>query len=118
MNDQFKRILEIIRRTGDRMVVTDTNGKDVFVVMDIDDYEALLEVSDMIEEPDFMEEPVFNDTDVPPELENTKIEEIDPLLREAFPAEASVKISEETPKNQSKDDKDEPEEHFYLEPIE
>ncbi len=43
MKDQFKRILELVRKTGDTMVVTDTNGQDVYVVMDLDQYEAILD---------------------------------------------------------------------------
>jgi hypothetical protein len=43
MKDQFKRVLELVRKTGDTMVVTDTNGKDVYVVMDLDHYESMIE---------------------------------------------------------------------------
>jgi len=42
MNDQFRRILDLVRATGDRMVVTDPNGNDPIVVMDLDSYEELL----------------------------------------------------------------------------
>lgn len=124
MNDQFKRILELIRRTGDRMVVTDPNGKDTYVVMDLDDYETLLEAVGVLDDAEFMEEPPFMDEDRPPELmidENPGLEEvaeIDPMLREAFPAEASAKISEELTESENSDDEDDPEEHFYLEPVE
>jgi len=43
MQDQFKRILELVRKTGDTMVVTDPNGKDVYVVMDLEHYESMVE---------------------------------------------------------------------------
>ena len=43
MKDQLKRILGLVRRTGDTMIVTDPNGEDVFVVMDLDQYEMLLD---------------------------------------------------------------------------
>ncbi len=44
MNDKFKRILDLAKRTGDTMIVTDPNADDVFVVMDIDQYEMLMGV--------------------------------------------------------------------------
>lgn len=43
MQDQFKRILDLVRKTGDTMVVTDPNGKDVYVVMDLEHYESMVE---------------------------------------------------------------------------
>ncbi|HBO99968.1 MAG: hypothetical protein UU48_C0002G0030 [Candidatus Uhrbacteria bacterium GW2011_GWF2_41_16] len=42
MDFQLKRILNIVRQTGDRIIVTDTNGKDAYVVMGLDAYEALM----------------------------------------------------------------------------
>lgn len=46
MDNQFQRILDLVRRTGDRMVVTDPDGHHVYVVMDIDQYEALVDLED------------------------------------------------------------------------
>ena len=46
MKDQLKRILKLVRRTGDTMVVTDPNGEDVYVVMNLDQYENLLDASE------------------------------------------------------------------------
>ena len=45
MKDQLKRILNLVRRTGDTMIVTDPDGENVFVVMDLDQYESLLDVA-------------------------------------------------------------------------
>lgn len=42
MDRQLKRILDLVRRTGDRMVVTDPNGHDAYVIMGLDQYEDLL----------------------------------------------------------------------------
>ncbi len=47
MDSQFQRILSLVRRTGDRMVVTDQNGKDVYVVMGLDQYEHLLDDAEL-----------------------------------------------------------------------
>ena len=44
MKDQLKRILNLVRKTGDTMIVTDPNGEDVYVVMNLDQYEGLLEL--------------------------------------------------------------------------
>lgn len=42
MDKQLRRILNLVRKTGDRMVVTDANGEDVYVVMSLDQYEGLV----------------------------------------------------------------------------
>ena len=42
MKDQLKRILNLVRKTGDTMIVTDPNGDDVYVVMGLDQYENIL----------------------------------------------------------------------------
>lgn len=44
MTDQLKRILNLVRKTGDTMIVTDPNGEDVYVVMGLDQYENLREI--------------------------------------------------------------------------
>ena len=60
MKDQFRRILDLVRRTGDTMIVTDPDAEDVYVVMDIEQYEMLLDVTGEMEfeenEPDFQNE--------------------------------------------------------------
>lgn len=50
MIDQMKRILKLVRRTGDTMVVTDPNGEDVYVVMNLDQYENLLGLNELSSE--------------------------------------------------------------------
>lgn len=42
MKDQLKRILNLVRKTGDTMIVTDPNGDDVYVVMGLDQYENIV----------------------------------------------------------------------------
>jgi len=41
MDHQFKRLLNLVRRTGDRLVVTDPNGEDAYVLMGLEAYEKL-----------------------------------------------------------------------------
>lgn len=55
MDRQLKRILELVRKTGDRMVVTDPNGDDCYVVMSLDQYEELIDFSEMFIEDDQFE---------------------------------------------------------------
>lgn len=50
MDMQFKRILNLVRRTGDRMVVTDPNGEDTYVIMGFDAYEALMEAQEYVDD--------------------------------------------------------------------
>lgn len=38
----MRRILDLARRTGDRVIVTDPEGKEAFVLLSLDAYEALL----------------------------------------------------------------------------
>jgi len=56
MDKQLRRILELIRKTGDRMVVTDTNGDDVYVVMGLEQYESLVDSSFQDDEDDLCED--------------------------------------------------------------
>ena len=59
MTNQFQRIFDLIRRTGDRMVVMDPKGDQTFVIMDIDQYEMLLDLTSHTEEENF--DSNFND---------------------------------------------------------
>src|SRR3989339_340980 len=43
MENHLKRVLHLVQRTGDTMVVVDKDGNDAFVVMDLDQYEMLLD---------------------------------------------------------------------------
>lgn len=43
--NNFKKILNLIKKTGDKMVVTDENGDSSFVVMPLDEYERIVEGS-------------------------------------------------------------------------
>jgi len=44
MDKKFRRILDLVRRSGDRMIVTSPEGDDAFVVMALEDYEILMEL--------------------------------------------------------------------------
>mgnify|MGYP001592955711 CR=1 FL=1 len=77
MENHLKRVLSLVRKTGDTMIVVDKDGQESFVVMDLDQYEFLLDsqvdfdedlaepLDKSIEEAGFSEEP--NIWDVMPE---------------------------------------------------
>jgi hypothetical protein len=68
MEQHLKRVLNLVRRTGDTMVVVDKEGEDSFVVMDLDRYEHLLDEISFFDEEidDFSEEPS------PPKVEESE----------------------------------------------
>jgi len=145
MNKSFRRILDLIRRTGDRMVVTDPDGEDAFVVMDIDQYEALLGLDDGLMD-DFLgddPDPEPSTPPAPPVLEAEPPKDIWDVMPEAGQNEPTwdyAKLTEEEraeferkfteaatkpappvepkPQEKPKEDEDLGEEQFYLEPIE
>ncbi len=61
MKDQLKRILSLVRKTGDTMIVTDPEGKDAYAVMDLDQYELFLGFSG--DEEEFEDGPLGMETD-------------------------------------------------------
>ncbi|MFA6131865.1 MAG: hypothetical protein WC702_02220 [Patescibacteria group bacterium] len=49
MDHQLKRLLDLVRRTGDRLVVTDPNGEDTYVLMGLEAYEKLADSLPMVD---------------------------------------------------------------------
>jgi hypothetical protein len=139
--NNFKRILDLVRRTGDKLVVTDPDGEQAFVVMDLDEYEILLEENGLIEpycgdedmfgdfKPDDLDEDFLFDDVVESEVESELDQEFapepppelldqlgaDPVKEESdLDAKINANLSEDQPKKSD----DEPDEQFYLEPVE
>ncbi|NQV89649.1 MAG: hypothetical protein HQ488_04975 [Parcubacteria group bacterium] len=46
MNNNFERILNLVRRTGDKIVVFEKETDSGYVVMDIEEYELMVDVQD------------------------------------------------------------------------
>lgn len=42
-SSQIERVINLVRRTGDRCVIMDNSSEDVLVMMDLKDYENLLD---------------------------------------------------------------------------
>ncbi|KKR03768.1 MAG: hypothetical protein UT30_C0019G0004 [Candidatus Uhrbacteria bacterium GW2011_GWF2_39_13] len=68
MEQHLKRVLNLVRRTGDTMVVVDKDGSDAFVVMDLDRYEHLLD------ETSFFDEEIddFSQESIPSEIQESE----------------------------------------------
>lgn len=43
MNNPLRKIINLAKRTGDRLIVTDPEGEEAVVVMNLDEYDKLLE---------------------------------------------------------------------------
>lgn len=137
MNDAFKRILALARRTGDRLIVTDPDGAEAFALLSLDQYEELL--GGPKDEPPLPPPP----PDLPPvtpaaqDIPTVAFHDQEPALEpvESTPlppppvsTPVSVPVSEEKqPEKQpisqalppiSGEEDDFGEEQFYLEPVE
>lgn len=133
MNDKLRRILDLIRRTGDTMVVTDPDGEDVFVIMDIEQYEGILGNTQSKPTPIHSQEPDIWETMKPAgeegetwdlsQMEEEELAHLEDQYRQ-FAKNRVESAIEETNKTGSKiqekpeDSEDFGEEQFYLEPIE
>jgi PHD/YefM family antitoxin component YafN of YafNO toxin-antitoxin module len=129
MKDQFRRILDMVRKTGDTMVVTDPNGEDVFVVMNLEQYEMMLGMEGEDQEGQEGQKAELDiwrsmkpangdgetwDLDKMNEKELADLEEQYKQFTNRNVKEA-IKSTEESKKSESQDFG---EEEFYLEPIE
>jgi hypothetical protein len=82
MKDNFKRILDLAKRTGDTMIVTDPDGENAFVVMDIDQYEMLTDIEggvDLYSEDWSEEDEVIDDFDLYEAPQENPVKEIEPV---------------------------------------
>jgi hypothetical protein len=68
--EQFKRIFSLIKRTGDRFVLLDTDFDEPFVVMDLENYEAIMNVVSEETEYDY---PEYSDVFAGQPVAQTKI---------------------------------------------
>lgn len=131
MTDSFRRILDLVRKTGDTMVVTDPNGEDVFVVMDLNQYEMLLK-SDFVPEEEEDEKDIWEtmkpadkegetwDLSKMDEGELADLEEQYRQFAHSRVQEAVAQSAQNEPKIEEKraEDDEMGEEQFYLEPVE
>ena len=113
MADNLRRLVELAQKTGDTLIVTDKNGHEPVVIMDVAKYEALLDIGyesgvhDLSYQESPTESPIMEDFHVP-------MEEYQPEMTE----EAPIVVEELNPEVGPNDDDEDGEERFYLEPIE
>lgn len=143
MKDKMRRIIELVRRTGDTVVVTDPEGDDIFVVMGLDRYESLFngasqeivaeKLTDQITQKSTESEPEIWDTmqlagqeGETWDLSTMKEDEL-AELEDQYRQFAQKNISEAIKETQKVEEKHQEkpeetdafgEEQFYLEPIE
>lgn len=135
MENHLKRVMALIRKTGDTMIVVDKDGQESFVVMDLDQYERLLNTPSIEIPPEAsptsnFQPPTSNIWDVMQEAgEEGETWDIDQLseqelqvLEKQYQEFASKNVKEainevKTPPKKKEDD-EYGEEQFYLEPVE
>lgn len=142
MENHLKRVLGLVRKTGDTMIVVDKDGQESFVVMDLDQYEMLLDAQFMGEDRD---DGMDEEEEVQPQPKSTKGPDIWDVMPEAgeegetwdidqlsqeesadlekqyevFASRHVKEAIEETKTAPEKKEDDEyGEEQFYLEPVE
>jgi len=122
MTDQFRHILNLVRKTGDTMIVTDPDGEDVFVVMDLDKYEALLGTETKEKDLWDVMKPANSDSKTwdMEEMNEQELAELEKQYHEFANKNIEKAIEENLPKIEEKPKEDDNfgEEEFYLEPVE
>lgn len=108
MEAQFNKIIELIKKTGDKCVVLDKN-QEVYVVMSLKDYEKLVtsrsEVHDLTEEE--LLDKINRDIAIwRSSQEKDKESELEESIKEQFDM------------NKEEEDKEVAEDRYYFEPLE
>lgn len=135
-NDQFSRIMRFAQRTGDRLIVTDPEGKEPVVIMALDEYEALVEGAlgpgdfSMLDgegdddelydaDDEYGEAPTLEIVEqMAEEMPTIPVPEPFVPVTEARPRPATVQpVSREEEKKAPEKRDDPSEEQFYLEPL-
>ncbi len=127
MNKQLRRLLDLARRTGDRIIVTDPEGEDVFVLMGLDQYESLLVARGTFSQSTQPSSVPSHPSDIfeamPPagsSAETWDLGKLNPQEQTDLEAQYQAYLREKEKGKKEKAVKDEEfgEEQFYLEPIE
>lgn len=112
-NSQLDRLLRFAQRTGDRLIITDSEGKQPVVILSLDEYEALLDGKEAVSAK-------AGDDSLTRQYEETEEESVDlagieaaveAVNREAMPEPKVVPITRKSPAPEPA------EEQFYMEPV-
>ena len=102
-NSQLERLLRLAQRTGDRLIITDAQGKRPVVILGLDEYETLLDGARLPSSDS--RPPVIEEEE---EVDLAKIEEAVAAVNKEFAPTSKAK-GEKTDEGG--------EEQFYLEPV-
>lgn len=124
MNNPLNKIINLAKRTGDRVIVTDTEGSEAFVVMNLDEYEKMIgakdEIRDLSEDELLSKinrdiaiwksthEEVVGQANIEQKTEKAESDDFMPKIKKTFRIN-----SDSQPLNEIEED-----ERFYFEPIE
>lgn len=104
-NSQLDRLLRFAQRTGDRLIITDSEGKQPVVILSLDEYEALLDgrkapraVAPVVEEEETVDLAGIEAAVEAVNREATEEPKVIPITRKPQPSEPG-------------------EEQFYMEPL-
>ena len=118
MNDSLKKIIDLAKKTKDRVIVTDNEGSDPYVIMDFDQYQSLISGNNEIA--DLTENEFLNKINKDVSIWKAKNEvEEKPAKKEEIEEEQDLSqnsldlFENEEEKNTIEDD-----ERFYFEPVE
>ncbi|HBU27889.1 TPA: hypothetical protein DEB00_02110 [Candidatus Uhrbacteria bacterium] len=136
MHNQLNKILAFAQKTGDKVIVTDAEGREPMVIMPFDLYQHLIEISDPYSDTALFQDQEDDEMDtlaqLPEEffvpeaqdeddlaLEEPKTGRGEPVNIQSWP-ETERKVPKMQPKLEEKESSEtsEEEEQFYLEPVE
>lgn len=117
----IRRLLGIVEKTGDKVIVTDPAGEHPYVLMGLDQYERMIggeKKSEKVEDKPIMAPVPKTSTkpQTPPWRAKLGLDAVEPPVQDLFKASSRAKIptaSVEEPAMET-----EGEEQFYLEPLE
>jgi PHD/YefM family antitoxin component YafN of YafNO toxin-antitoxin module len=108
-NSQLDRLLRFAQRTGDRLIITDSEGKQPVVILSLDEYEALLDGGKTA--PPAARQPI-SETEEDETVDLAGIEAaVEAVNREATPEPKVVPITRKSQPSEPG------EEQFYMEPL-
>jgi hypothetical protein len=106
-NSQLDRLLRFAQRTGDRLIITDSEGQQPVVILSLDEYEALLDGRSQAAPES--RQPVREDEEV---VDLKEIEAAVEAVNREYSEEPKV-----VPVARKQQPSDPGEEQFYLEPV-
>lgn len=120
LNQNFKRLIDLAKRTNSPLIVTNSDGEEPVVLMSIDQYESLAADFDPTEFDCCGEDDWYSDEMDEPVLQGHDISKMPADYEEIIPEDEifNGEITPELSDDVNDVDENGTEEQFYLEPIE